>query len=230
MMRKRTVLLITCVLTLLLCMSRALAISFYSHGDRQKPRIAITVDDCFDKSIMRGFLDTARQHRAKLSFFVIGRTMQGDDDEALFYRILDEGHEIGNHSNNHKNMESWSHQKIEQELAAFQKRLDRVLGFRYQPNLLRFPFGIGCTAPGLENYNRAAEQLGYQNIIHWDVVLEEPEQMLQHIQNGSIVLLHANKKDLKVFRQIVGTLAARYELVTVSELLHLPPVEYDRYG
>lgn len=223
-MKKAISLLFLCLFLL----TSAQALEFYSHGDREEPRIAITVDDCYDKQIMQGFLSLAKNYDAKLTFFVIGRTLHGDDDEALYYQLLDEGHEIGNHSNNHKDMQNWDVRRIAEELKAFQKRLDKVLGFRYQPNLLRFPYGKGCIAPGLANYNKAAEQAGYGHIVHWDLVLDSKEKMLERIQNGSIVLLHANKQDLQIFGDMLGELSQRFSLVTVSDLLGLDAVDYER--
>ena len=209
--------------------AQAEELQFYKHGNRNTAKIAISVDDCFDKSIVQGFLDTANQANVKLTFFIIGRTLHGDDDEAQIMALLADGHEIGNHSNNHKNMQTWSESKIAEDLQAFQTRLDKVLGFRYKPNLLRFPFGIGTTAPGLANYNSAAQKAGYQHIVYWDVVLDKPEQMLAQIQNGSIVLLHGNKKDLQVFKELLPALQEKYELCTISELLGIAPVKWDLY-
>lgn len=218
---------ISLLFAFLFIFTHAKALEFYSHGDREQPRIAITVDDCYDKQIMQGFLELAKKYDAKLTFFVIGRTLHGDDDEALYYQLLRDGHEIGNHSNNHKDMRDWDARRIAEELKAFQTRLDKVLGFRYQPNLLRFPYGKGSVAPGLANYNKGAEQAGYAHIIHWDVVLDSKEKMLERIQKGSIVLLHANKQDLQVLGELLEELSRRYTLVTVSDLLGLPAVEFD---
>ncbi len=218
-----------CILIGLLLPLSALASEFYVYGDRSKAKIAITIDDCHDKAIMGKFMDLAKQHNAKLSFFPIGRTLQGDADEALYFRLLEEGHEIGCHSNRHKNMTTWKYSKITEDLQAFQQRLDKVLGFRYHPNFIRFPYGIGTTAPGLPNYNRGAKEAGYERIVYWDVVLDTPEAMLSKIQNGSIVLLHANQTDLKAFEQIVGALTEKFTLVTVSELLDVPAVKYEMY-
>lgn len=60
--------------------------------------------------------------------------------------------------------------------------------------------------------------------------MDSKEKMLSRIQNGSIILLHANKKDLEVLKELLPELEKKYEMTTVSELLNIPPVEYDKGG
>ena len=221
------------IISFLLCMiiaSTSLAIEFYKNGDRSVPKIAITVDDCYRKDIVEQMMDAAIAHNAKITFFIVGQSLNGDADERLVLKMLDNGFEIGNHSNTHHNMRHWKVKQIKSDFNHFQKRLDKVLGFRYKPNLIRFPYGIGGIKPGLKNYNRACKALGYKYCIYWDVVLDSKEKMLSRIQNGSIILFHANKKDLEVLKELLPELEKKYEMTTVSELLNIPPVEYDKGG
>lgn len=215
---------------LIIITSQANAMEFYKHGDRDIPKIAITVDDCYRKDIVNSMMDLAIEHNAKITFFIVGKALYGDKDEELLYKMLDNGFEIGNHSNTHRNMRNWKVKDIKNDLYAFQRRLDKVLGFRYKPNLVRFPYGIGGVAPGLKNYNRACKALKYKYSIYWDVILDSKEKMLSKIQNGSIILLHANKKDLDILSELLPELSKSYEMTTVSDLLNIEPVKYDRGG
>jgi hypothetical protein len=46
------------------------------------------------------------------------------------------------------------------------------------------------------------------------------------VQNGSIVLFHARKKDWLCLQKVIPTLAEQgYEMVTISDLLGLPELE-----
>lgn len=216
-----------CIILIICFAGTANALEFYKNGDRNLPKIAITIDDCYRRDIVDAMIDTAIDNNAKLTFFIVGKTL-AEDYQKLLYKMLDNGFEIGNHSNRHCNMSTWDYKKIKYDLNRFQEKLDNVLGFRYKPNLVRFPYGIGGHAPGLLNYKLACKELDYKYSIYWDVVLDTKERMLKRIKNGSIVLFHANKKDLKVLGEILPELAKSYELVTVSELLGFPNVSYDK--
>ena len=49
---------------------------------------------------------------------------------------------------------------------------------------------------------------------------------MKDVENGSILLYHANAKDVRCLRQLIPALLENYECVTVSELLHLTPPVY----
>lgn len=218
------------LLSFILITSNSYALEFYKFGDRSVPKIAITVDDCYHKEIVEEMMDVALENDAKITYFILGQALNSDDDERLLLKMLDNGFEIGSHCYTHNNMRHWKVSKIKSDLKRFQKKLDTVLGFRYKPNLIRFPYGIGGTAPGYKNYNRACKDLGYKYSIYWDVLLDTKENMLKRIKNGSIILLHSNKKDLRILKELLPELKEKYEMVTVSELLNIPPVEYDKGG
>ena len=59
-------------------------------------------------------------------------------------------------------------------------------------------------------------------VVLWDIDTLDAKKIMRKVQNGSIILLHANKKDLRVFKEILPKLSEEgYNMVTVSELLHL---------
>lgn len=226
-MKKYICLLLTSILIFTMIID-VLAVNYIRNGDREVNKICITVDDCFDMDIVNQFMDTAIENNIKLTFFVLGRPLKDSDDKTL-YRMLDNDFEIGNHTVNHRAMRDWTPERISRELLGMEKKLEAVLGFKYKPNIVRFPYGIGGAYPGLPNYRKAMEKSGYEYSIYWDVVLSDAKTMLKQIKNGSIILLHSNKKDLRIFREMLPELINRgYKMVTVSELIGLEKVKYDR--
>ncbi len=66
---------------------------------------------------------------------------------------------------------------------------------------------------------------GYLAVVKWDVSETDPVKALAAVQNGSILLFHARKKDAKCLSVLIPQLVAEgYQLVTVSELLGLPEI------
>ena len=63
-------------------------------------------------------------------------------------------------------------------------------------------------------------------MVLWDVSTTDPQKAFKDTQNGSILLFHTNKEDYECLKVLIPMLLdAGYELVTVSELLGMEPVE-----
>ena len=63
--------------------------------ETQEPILALTIDDGPDPSTTPLILDLLMEHGARATFFLLSDRIPGN--EALVQRIVDEGHEIGNH-------------------------------------------------------------------------------------------------------------------------------------
>jgi len=63
--------------------------------------VFITFDDGPHPEITPFILDTLKMYGAKATFFCIGKNV--DAYPEIYYRILNEGHSVGNHTQNHKN-------------------------------------------------------------------------------------------------------------------------------
>ena len=86
-------------------------ITQYTNGDREQKRIAITIDDWFEPDMLPEFLDLANEYNCKLTLYPIGVNVM-PRDRASWQRVIDEGHELGNHSNTHKNLDEASRDSI----------------------------------------------------------------------------------------------------------------------
>ena len=219
--------------TLLALMLQAVpALSYprlYYHGDRERKRIAITMDDCWKQQYVKEMLDLCEQYQFRMTFFPVGKCL--DESEAEdWQRMVSDGHEIGNHTNNHATLTKKTNRSaVMHELHGMENRLAGVLGYEYTPTLFRPPFGHILdedrrTVKWLEEYD-------YPNIIMWSISETDPEVMLKKVQNGDILLYHSNKKDVEGLRKAIPVLLERgYELVTVSELLGFVPPQANGAG
>lgn len=198
-------------------------ITQYTHGDREKARIAITIDDWYEPDLLPQFLDVAEEYGVKLTLYPIGMNIQVKDGP-LWQRAIDEGHEIGNHSNTHKNLNKASRESILAQLRNMEKRLEDALGHPYEVRTLRYPYGAGRNNSTKSAFAKTISEAGYTHVVLWDVDYTKERDILRKTKNGSIILLHGRKRDLRLLKAILPKLQEKgYEMVTVSDLLELDP-------
>ncbi len=189
--------------------------------------VALTFDDGPTSQGLQKLLPILRERGVKATFFVIGSELAKAPE--LGRRIVEEGHELGNHSYTHQRMIFRSRSFIEQEIERTDQ-LIRSAGFR-GPIPFRPPYG-----KKLFELPRYLSSQGRVTVT-WDV---EPESypeiaadshrivdyVLQHAQPGSIILLHpmyrTGGRAIDAVPDIIDGLRGRgYRFVGVSELLAL---------
>ncbi len=203
-----------------------------TRGGAHTRRVALTFDDGPDPVFTAQVLDTLKSRQALASFFVIGRQVQ--KLPALTRRIVDEGHEIGNHSWSHPELSGLSDAAIRVELTATGRVIETVTGHR--PLLFRPPY-IGDARPSTEDRLRPmtiAGDLGYRvvglEVDAKDWQEQEPSRIvattLAGVRRGAgrIVLLHDAGGDRSSTVAALGPLidslrAGGYEMSTVAGLL-----------
>lgn len=190
------------------------------HGDRSVPRVAITVDDCYDRAHIEKVVALCEAYSVPVTFFPIGNALKFADGP-LWQRALDAGCEIGSHTWAHKTLTYLTSREIRFQMLRIQQKVDEMLGYHYPMQVMRPPAGK-TNARVVE----AIASVGYRWIVKWDVSSTDPGNALRAVQNGSILLYHARQKDVRCLEKLIPQLLdAGYECVTVSELLGLPPVE-----
>ncbi|MFT5170974.1 MAG: peptidoglycan/xylan/chitin deacetylase (PgdA/CDA1 family) [Candidatus Marinamargulisbacteria bacterium] len=193
---------------------------FIEQGPTTNKVVALTFDDGPNKRFTPLFLDILKGEGVKATFFLTGKNVSYYP--TLSRRIRDEGHEIGNHSYDHKELTRLTSSEIRLDLkktqTIFKTRLNKA------PTLFRPPFGA---------YNRRVLKICrdfFQSVVLWDVSSADttrkktPEtirgRVLSKVQPGSIVLFHDSNRDTlsALLPVILGLKAAGYGFVSVSEL------------
>lgn len=168
-------------------------------GRSDAAAVAITFDDGPSEATA-AVLDTLAEHGVKAAFFVIGQ--QVAKHPHLARRIVNEGHELGNHSYSHPIYLYKSSREIKLQLERTQKIIFDTTGVR--PRISRPPCGVRTVG-----YFRAAQELDLQTI-NWSVAgidwkTRSPqaiaERVLQRSQPGSIILLHDGDSQGRASRQ-----------------------------
>jgi len=108
--------------------------------DNLKTKIAyLTFDDGVSKNTSK-ILDILSKNNIKATFFVNWKP----NNDSLYKRIVDEGHELANHTATHEYSTVYkSVESFEKEVMDLQNNLIRITG--YTPTLFRFPGGSNNT-------------------------------------------------------------------------------------
>lgn len=184
-------------------------------------RILLTFDDGPHAEVTPLILDILKHNQAKAVFFMIGSN--ATQNKELVKRILDEGHEVGNHS--------WSHsyffgffgfKRMREDLQQFnQWMLDN---FNYKIVFFRPPFGV--TTPVMRRVLASLRLIS----IGWtfrsfDTSRISSEAIVKRfekrISGGQIVLLHDNvKRTPEILEQILNGIRKRkFKTSLLSEFL-----------
>jgi peptidoglycan/xylan/chitin deacetylase (PgdA/CDA1 family) len=190
-----------------------------------QPLIALTFDDGPDPAQTNAILDLLKRYEARCTFFVIGKRVDAFPDTAM--RIVSEGHEIANHTYNHKYFQNSSPAQIEADLKKTEEAIHRATG--QHSVLFRPPGGVFN-----EKLVATANSMGLKPVIwswHQDTkdwvrpgVAQITNKVLRNARNGDIVLFHdyirGKSQTLQALETILPELVGRgFQFVTVSALM-----------
>ncbi|MBQ1383122.1 MAG: polysaccharide deacetylase family protein [Solobacterium sp.] len=99
-------------------------------------RICLTFDDG-PSEYTENLLDGLAERNAKASFFLIGNRVEKYRKTVL--RMKEEGHTIGQHTQNHADLTKISEQEVREEINSANEAIMRITGER--PRYVRPPFG-----------------------------------------------------------------------------------------
>ncbi len=193
----------------------------HSFGNRSKPYIAMTFDDGPHPVHTPRLLDMLRQRNIKATFYVIGNKVE--QYPHIIRRIVAEGHEIGNHTWKHDNLQKLSDAQVRADLQRSTNAIAKVTGVR--PRTMRPPYGALYTRQRQMIFNH----FGMPSIF-WDVDPQDwkrpgpsvvASRIIAGTRPGSIVLahdLHGPTVDAMP-AALDGLLRKGHQFVTVSQLL-----------
>lgn len=183
--------------------------------------IALTFDDGPHKTYTPKLLKILKEKKVEATFFVVGQ--QSNWQETILNDIKNAGHEIGNHSFDHKNYDLLSMDEVKKDIALSQRIFYKRLG--YFPKYFRAPYGEVT-----EEQQQFLKKYFYR-YVSWDIDAEDwkykqtseniTETVLTMVEPGSIVLLHDNNKQtIEALPEIIDELRAEgFEFKTISELI-----------
>lgn len=201
--------------------------------DTEEKKVALSFDAAWGNEDTKKILEILKKHNIHVTFFMTGGWVESYPDDVK--AIKEAGHDLGNHSENHKNMSQLSEEEKTKELMTVHNKVKELTGVDMQ--LFRPPYG---------DYNDEvvlnAKKNGYY-AIQWDVdsldwkdygVDNIINTVLNHknLGNGSIILCHNGAKYTAEALEslITGLQEKGYEIVPISELIYKDDYHMDVTG
>ncbi|TMM29981.1 polysaccharide deacetylase family protein [Polaribacter aestuariivivens] len=171
----------------------------------KKKEIYLTFDDGPTPEITEFVLSELQKHNAKATFFCIGKNIE--NHPAIFKKIIDGEHSIGNHTQNHLN--GWKSNKTVyiNDFLECKNVISSKVEKPHNSKLFRPPYG-----KIKKNQAKQILKKGYK-IIMWSVLSADfdatisKEKCLQNVlkntKNGSIIVFHDSIKAAEKIRFVL---------------------------
>ncbi len=199
----------------------------------EKPQVALSFDAAWGNEDTKLLMDILAKHDVKVTFFMTGGWVSNFPEDVKY--IASQGHDLGNHSDNHKNMSQLSDAEIRSELQLVHDRVKELTG--QEMDLFRPPYGDYD-----DQVVTVSREMGYYPV-QWDVDSLDwkdygAESIIstvlnhRHLGNGSIILMHNGAKYTPAALEavITGLQSAGYELVPISRLICREGYHIDHEG
>ena len=192
------------------------------HGSRSVKKVALTFHGAGAPDYADPLLKLFKSTGTKVSVFAVGTWLVNEPTVAS--RIIDDGHDLGNHTMTHTQMKTISAKRVETEISGCANELTKLIGnhgawFR--------PSGTQFSTPTIRS---AAVKHGYGQCISYEVDSQDfmdvsktkmVSNVMNNVKNGSIISMHfGHKVTLDAMPTILEKLhAAGITPVTLTELL-----------
>ncbi len=191
-------------------------------GDTSKKVIYLTFDEGYENGYTPKILDVLRDNNVKGVFFITGPYLKQHED--LVRRMVEEGHEVGNHTIHHPSLPSLGDNGIQEEVTG----LDRAFSEKFGKNMSYLRPPKGEYSPRTLDIT---QKLGYCNLF-WSFAYDDWYRdkvrgadyayniVMRNLHNGAVLLLHAVSKDNAdaLDRIIKGAREKGYEIGDIRDL------------
>ena len=201
--------------------------------ETDEKKVALSFDAAWGNEDTQAILDILAKYNIRATFFMTGGWVEKFPEDVE--KICAAGHDLGNHSENHKNMSQLSDEECKSELMKVHEKVKSLTNV--EMNLFRPPYG---------DYDneviKNAKECGYYSI-QWDVdsldwrdygVDSIIKTVTEHknLQNGSIILMHNGAKyTAQALPKVIEKLQEMgYEIVPISELIYRDEYHLDVTG
>ncbi len=200
----------------------------FFESQTNKKVVALTFDDGPYSPYTEQLLDVLKEYQVPATFFIVGQNVEKYPE--VVQRIVNEGHQLGNHTYHHVDLLKSDRKTIEEEIDRTSQSIKKVTGI--VPHVVRPPHGFRDPV-----VMEIMDQRGLK-VVEWSIMSRDwtnpgveiiVDRTVTKVKNGSIILLHdgdgiASKasrlQSVEATRRIIQTLSAQgYKFVTVDEIL-----------
>lgn len=183
--------------------------------------VAITFDCAWGAADIPQIIDILKTENVKASFFLVGEWAEKYPDATKL--IAKEGHDMGNHSQNHFNMTNLNDAKLSSEIIKCNETIKRLTGVT--PELFRPPYGaydnktiLTTRKMGMYSIQWSADSLDWDKSISKNNIIN---RVMKKISPGGIILFHNDTKyTVDLLEDIIKIIKKEgYTIVPVSKLI-----------
>lgn len=188
-------------------------------------KIYLTFDQGYENGCTTPILDVLKEKNCPAVFFLTGHYVNTQPE--LIQRMIDEGHTLGNHSNNHPSFPDTPLEKCKEEVESIHNTVKEQFG--YEMSLFRFPAGEFS-----EKNLKLLQDMGYRSVFwsfayrDWEVdnqpdPVTAKETIISKTHNGAIILLHSvSSTNAQILGEVIDELRAKgFEFASYEENLAL---------
>lgn len=195
--------------------------------------VGLSFDAAWGNEDTEQIMAILKKHNVHVTFFMTGGWVEAYPEDVKI--ILAAGHDLGNHSENHKNMSQLSNTEKEEELMKVHNKVKELTG--YEMNLFRPPYGDydndvikTATDCGYYTCQWSVDSLDWKNYGVDPLIKTVCEH--KNLDNGAIILMH-NGADYtaSALDTILTQLKEQgYSILPLSELILREDYHMDHTG
>lgn len=222
-------------------MSKAVNVSNTVNGkelpiycvDTEEKKVALSFDAAWGNEDTQTILDILAKYNIHVTFFMTGGWVEKYPEDVK--KIQAAGHDLGNHSENHKNMSQLSDGECQEELMKVHNKVKELTGV--EMCLFRPPYGdydnhVITNAKGCGYYSIqwSVDSLDWKDYGVESIIKTVTEH--KELKNGAIILMHNGAKyTAQALPTVIEKLQATgYEIVPISELIYKDNYHLDVTG
>ena len=166
-----------------------------AHGPQDKPRVALTFHGSGDVVLARQILQIANTRGARITVMVVGTWLS--DNPGIAAEIVAGGHQLGNHTWSHQDINSMSESDMRQEVVRCRDLLTKITGTPgayFRPSQTPTANALMKQVAGAAGY---AVSLSYDvdSMDYTDPGAAAVRQNMAAARAGSIVSMHLGHQD-----------------------------------
>ncbi|GGO79837.1 polysaccharide deacetylase [Wenjunlia tyrosinilytica] len=162
-----------------------------TNGPRDRQAVALTFHGQGESALATALLGEAERAGARITVLAVGSWL--DEHPELARRILDAGHELGNHTQSHRAICAMDEKAAHAEITGCAERLRRLTGSQgrwFRPSQARLATPLVQSLARREGY-AACLSYDLDSLDHTDPGAEAVQRnVLRQVRPGSVVSLH----------------------------------------
>lgn len=201
--------------------------------DQKEKKVALSFDAAWGNEDTAKILKILKKKKVHVTFFMTGGWIEKYPDDVK--AIQKAGHELGNHSENHKQMSTLSAEQCKEEIMKPHEKVKKLTGVDMK--VFRPPYGDynDTLIDAVQECNYSAIQWNVDSLDWKDYGVDSIISTVlnhKHLGNGSIILCHNGAKyTADALESLIDGLQEKgFELVKMSDLIYTGDYEIDTEG